>query len=360
MEDKRDVPAAPVVRERDLSIDMAKGCAILWVLLIHSEALRGNLLFREVVNQAVPVFVVLFGLNSSLWWRRRDLGADLGAWYRRAVTRLMVPVWAALVVWWALVLYYHPFGVKLSWRLPVVQVLGYLLYVGTGWFVTMILQLVALFPAFEWARRRVGMGVVLPLALAITAVSTWYGLALLGFFSAWPGGPFNLYVFSPRFFGHVAFGMLLAEHRTQLTPVIGVLAAAVLAGCAAVDVAGLGYPWPQECSWIGALALTVVLLASLRYATAVPLLAPALVWLGQSSYGVYLGQLLTHNFFVYRYGIPGVLDGMNRWLYTAILLAGGLFFVWLGERLLRIFALVDAQLNTAPKTLDTPRAGSGS
>src|SRR5689334_9355265 len=93
MEDKRDVPAAPVVRERDLAIDMAKGCAILWVLLIHSQALRENLLFRQVVNQAVPVFVVLFGLNSSLWWHGRDLGTNLLAWYRRAVTRLMVPVW---------------------------------------------------------------------------------------------------------------------------------------------------------------------------------------------------------------------------------------------------------------------------
>jgi peptidoglycan/LPS O-acetylase OafA/YrhL len=360
MEDKRHVPAAPVVRERDLAIDMAKGCAILWVLLIHSQALRGNLLFRQVVNQAVPVFVVLFGLNSTLWWRGRDLRTNLGAWYRRAVTRLMVPVWAALVVWWPLAVYYHPFGVWLAWWLPIDHVLGYLLYVGTGWFVTMILQLVVLFPAFEWIRRRAGMGVLLPLGIASTAIATWYGLPLLGFLSALAGGSFNYYVFSPRFFGHVAFGMLLAQHRTRLTPAVGVLAAAVLTGCAAVDVARLEYPWQHQSAWIGALALTVVLLVSLRYVTAVPLLAPALVWLGQSSYGVYLGQLLTHNFFVYRYGIPGVLDGLNRWLYTAILLAGGLFFVWLGERLLRIAALVHAELSATRKTLDTPRAGSGS
>ena len=58
---------------RDPAIDMAKGVAILWVLLIHSDALHQNLLYRHVVNQAVPVFVVLFGLNSALWWRRRRM-----------------------------------------------------------------------------------------------------------------------------------------------------------------------------------------------------------------------------------------------------------------------------------------------
>jgi peptidoglycan/LPS O-acetylase OafA/YrhL len=360
MDDKKRVPATPVDRERDLAIDMAKGCAILWVLLIHSEAQRGDLLFRQVVNQAVPVFIVLFGLNSTLWWRGRELRTNLAAWYRRAISRLMVPVWATLVVWWALVLYFHPFGVKLTWKLPFVHVLGYLLYVGTGWFVTMILQLVVLFPALEWARRRLGMGVLLAIGLAITAACTWYGLALLGFFSRWPGGQFNYYVFSPRFAGHVVFGMFLAEHRRQLTPAVGVLAGVVLAGCAAVDVAGLERPWVHECSWIGALALTVVLLVSLRPARIVPLAAPALVWLGRSSYGVYLGQLLTHNFFVYWLTIPGVLDGMNRWLYTVILLAGGLFFVWLGERLLRLAAVVEARLGSTRKALDTPRAGSGS
>jgi peptidoglycan/LPS O-acetylase OafA/YrhL len=346
-------PPAPQ-QERDLAIDMAKGCAILWVLLIHSEALRGNLLFRHVVNQAVPVFVVLFGLNSSLWWRQRGLH-DLGAWYRRSIRRIMVPVWGALVVWWALALYYRPFGVALTWWLPLVQACGYLLHVGTGWFVTMILQLVVVFPAFEWLRRRLGLGTVLVLGLTVSAGCAWYGLKLLGLLSL-----FNFYVFGPRFWGHMAFGMLLAEHRERLTPAAGVLAAAVVLGGVAGSVAGVGYPWAHEISWISSLALTVVLLVALRPLAAVPVLAPTLAWLGQSSYGIYLGQLLTHNFFVFRLGIPGLLDGMNRWLYTAILLVGGLFFVWLGERLLRGAALLTSMTFPQRKALDTPRAGSGS
>ena len=343
------MPAVPVERERDLAIDMAKGCAILWVLLIHSEALRGDLLFRQVVNQAVPVFVVLFGLNSSLWWCERDFRHHARAWYRRAVGRIMLPVWAALPVWWACALYYHPFGVWLTWWLPIVHVLGYLLYVGTGWFVTMIIQLVVLFPAFEWARRRVGLAVLVPLGLAVSAAVTWFGLEILGMLSR-----FNFLILSPRYFGHVAFGMLLAHERERLGPAALVLATAVFAAGVAADVTGLRYPWGHEASWIGALALTVMLLVTLRWFAAVPIAAPALAWLGRSSYGMYLGQLLTHNFFVYRYTIPGVLDGMNRWLYTAILLAGGLFFVWLGEQLLRGTALLRATVSPRRKALDTP------
>ena len=56
------MPPAP----RLPAIDLVKGCAILWVLFIHSQALGDGPLFRYVVNQAVPIFVVLFGLNSEL------------------------------------------------------------------------------------------------------------------------------------------------------------------------------------------------------------------------------------------------------------------------------------------------------
>ena len=70
-------PGAPA---RFVGIDMLKGCAILWVMLIHAEALRGHAVFTHLVNHAVGIFVVLFGLNSVLWWRGRELRSDLGRW----------------------------------------------------------------------------------------------------------------------------------------------------------------------------------------------------------------------------------------------------------------------------------------
>src|SRR6266852_5763344 len=111
-------PGAPA---RFVGIDMLKGCAILWVMLIHAEALRDRAVFTHLVNHAVGIFVVLFGLNSELWWRGRELRSDL-------------------------VLSLRPEGLHLSARLAAVQAGGYLTHVRTGWFITVILQLVLLFP----------------------------------------------------------------------------------------------------------------------------------------------------------------------------------------------------------------------
>jgi peptidoglycan/LPS O-acetylase OafA/YrhL len=345
-------PAAD--RERDLAIDMAKGCAILWVLLIHSQALGDTLLFRQVVNQAVPVFVVLFGLNSSLWWHGRPLGPSLEPWYRRAVRRILWPAWGALVLWWPMVLYYRPFGVPLSWPLPFVQACGYLLHVGTGWFVTMILQMVALFPAFEWIRRRTGMALLLPVGLVATCATTQIGFAIVE-----AVGLFNYWILSPRFFAHVTAGMLVAQHRARLGASVGAGAAGAFALCVAADVAGLGAPWQQQAEALGGIPLAVLLLAGLRPLAGVPVLAPGLAWLGRSSYGIYIGQLITHNFFVYRLGLTGLPEKVDPWAYTGILMAGGLFFVWLGERLLAVVPRRGGAPN-ARNALDTPVVGGGS
>ena len=323
------MPPRPPNRPRDLSIDMAKGLAILGVLFIHSEALGDTLFFRHVVNQAVPVFVVLFGLNSSSWWSERDLWRSLGPWYRRAVRRILWPVWGALVVWWPLAVYYHPFGVRLRWWLPFAQGAGYLLDVGTGWFVTMILQLLVLFPAFEWCRRRTGFWVLLPMGVLATCMLTWYGLAIVG-----AVGLFNYWILSPRFFAHVTVGMFAARHRDRLGVGAGVLAALAFAGCVAGDLAPLRIPWPQEFVALGGIPLTILLVVGLRRFTAVPVATPALAWLGRSSYGIYIGQLITHNFFVYRFGLRELPLRVDPWLYTGVLLVGGLFFVWVGERVL--------------------------
>ena len=47
---------------RSPAIDMVKGLAILWVLLIHSRALGESALFYNLVNHAVPIFVVLLAI----------------------------------------------------------------------------------------------------------------------------------------------------------------------------------------------------------------------------------------------------------------------------------------------------------
>jgi peptidoglycan/LPS O-acetylase OafA/YrhL len=106
---------------------------------------------------------------------------------------------------------------------------------------------------------------------------------------------------------------------------------------------------------VGALALTVVLLDVLRPVAHVPIVAPALEWLGQSSYGVYMGQLILHNFFVYAFGLQEFYERVAPWPYAAVLLVGGIGFTWLGEELRRAAAALRAHLVTPEPFCESPR-----
>ena len=71
------------------------------------------------------------------------------------------------------------------------------------------------------------------------------------------------------------------------------------------------------------LPLTVVLLWAMGELDWIGPLERALSWLGQHSYGLYLGQILTHNAFIYVFGgsctLYGCEDGLfeefNLWIY---------------------------------------------
>src|SRR6266403_1488687 len=222
--------AGPGAPARFVGIDMLKGCAILWVMLIHAEALHGHAVFTHLVNHAVGIFVVLFGLNSELWWRDRELRSDLGRWYASRARRLLVPLLLAL-------------------------------------------------------GRRFGRGPVFAAGLACTlgavAVTPWI---------FWHWGQFNANVFSPRLLAHVTFGMLLAPHVGRLGWRAGGAAALAVAGAILVEerLAPDLLPYTQR---LIEPPLVVVLLLVMERLRRVPGMAAALGWLGVNSYGLYLGQL---------------------------------------------------------------------
>lgn len=340
------------VRPRFAEIDLLKGCAILWVLLIHSKALGDGPLFRYVVNHAVPLFVIVFGLNARLWWRDRPLPGALATWYSTRVERILLPFWAALLVWWLLVLWFRPFGIELHWWLPLAHLGGYTISIGTGWFVTLILILALLYPAVEAAVRLLGVWPVLALALvgelhvayAVTQLAPAgeaHGIPSLGFL-----------VHPPRVLAHVVFGVVLADRMERLGLAAGALAAALFALCVAVELR-----WPVLEPYAQVLIdapLAVTLLAGLRPLARVPIAGPALAWLGVSSWGIYLGQLLVHNAVVFGCGFVADLapnlaachfpfsrspatTSLARWLYTGVLLVGAIGFVALGRVLLRAY-----------------------
>ena len=159
-------------------------------------------------------------------------------------------------------------------------------------------------------------------------------------------GVFNYFVFSPRFYGHVAFGMLLVGVFDRLGVRALLWALAAIAPCVAIREGLL--PAPALLAYADRLVelpLTVALLAVFALLPPIPLATPALVWLGQSSYGIYLGQLLVHNALIFHYGLT-VYSAVDGRLYTLLLLAGGVASVWIGETLLRVLG----SLRDAPAT----------
>lgn len=330
-------------------IDLLKGLAILWVLLIHSRALGDSFVFLNIVNRAVPLFVIVFGLNSTLWWRSREFPQALSLWYTTRAKRILVPFWATLPVWWALALYLRPYGVELHGWLPFAQVAGYTASIGTGWFVTLILLLAVLFPWIEAAVRRVRLWPVLVVAMAGELVVENFHSELIE-----RVGFANFLSFPPRLLGHVVFGVLLATRIDRMGLRAGFVGAVLWALCVVVERSQLG----PELGAFAAVAidfpLAVALLAVLRPLAAMPVLAPLLAWLGISSWGVYLGQMLVHNAVIFRCGFTSDLvanlagchfpfagnpafGSLDRWLYTLVLLFGALGFIWLGEQALRIY-----------------------
>jgi peptidoglycan/LPS O-acetylase OafA/YrhL len=331
-------PSRPA--QRLPAIDMVKGWAIIGVTFIHStvfgeESPVMSLLFLH----AVPVFLVLFGMNSESWFRRRPASGRMTAWYERGFKRILVPAWATLLVWWLLVLALHPGIVRVTISLPLFHLLGYMKQVGTGWFITVILQLVLLFPLFFWIARRAGIGVVLALGLAATLGTLLYVQTLRATLGL--GG---WMVFSPRFFVHVAFGMLLArsmgriDRRAVAAAVVGYVVLAL------VQEKVLLPQWWRFANRLLELPMTVLLLAAMPFVARIAVLETVLSWLGRHSLGLYLGQLLTHNAFLFAFGGEctifgcqgGLFERFNLWVYTAILAAGALFFLAVGHAALRV------------------------
>lgn len=319
---------------------MVKGWGIIGVTFIHStvlglESLPMTLLFVH----AVPVFLVLFGVNSQGWFERREPAGRATVWYERSFKRILIPTWATLVVWWLLALAFRPETVRITISLPLFHLFGYLKQVGTGWFVTVIIQLVILFPLFFWLARRVGKIPFLALCAVATIVPLLYVQpirAVLGL-GGWM-------VLSPRFFLHVAFGMLLAPYVGRLGRPAIVVALVAYAALAIIQESMTVQPFVRIANRLLELPLTVLLLAAMPLVARVPTLEASLSWLGRHSLGLYLGQLLTHNAFLFALGGTctifgcegGVFEAFNLWVYTGILASGSLLFLGVGHLALHL------------------------
>lgn len=343
-------PAPPgAAGARLAAIDLLKGLAALWVLLIHADALAGEPAMVYVFNRAAQIFVVLMGLNAELWWRKRDSRA-LGEWYRGRFWRLYPQMWAAVAVWWVVASLAKPEAhVALGWSLLARYAAGYLAGIGTGWFVSLAIAVAIFFPILHFAARRLGAATLLAIGVASTCVTVAYRFELMSM-----GGQFGYYAFLPRLLAHVTFGLALAPIAARLGWRAGLAAAAVCAVYfAAPLLLGEASPWqlPPDVN-LGAstatacaqrlmdLPVSLLLLLGCAAIAGVPLLARPLTYLGNESYGIYLGQMVTHNAIGMLVGFEALRRAIGPLGYAGVLLVGAL--VWVaaveGTRRLRRWA----------------------
>lgn len=81
-------------------IDWLKGVAVLCVICIHAELLKGTFAFRELIERAVMIFMVLFGISSELWFQRQpaDRRGVLRDRYVHRLSRLLLGYWLLIAV----------------------------------------------------------------------------------------------------------------------------------------------------------------------------------------------------------------------------------------------------------------------
>ncbi len=323
---------------RFCEIDLLKGVAILAVLLIHARPLVGSLVHTYLINRAVPIFLFLFGTTSQLWWHRhsRLSGSALREWYGARFRRLLVPMWGAFACWWTFKLVFVP-AFELTLPRVIATVLGYAPWVGTAWFVTLILELVILYPIILYAVRLLGDSLALIGALSLMIITYVYAhqitdiLQSLLMHSAGTGF-FYLWIFPGDKILLVVSGMTLARHGVRLSAGrTGVFAAMAIIGVAFAEAATMDATSRLILMRALDIPLSIVLLALARFLGTWQPLERALTWCGVSSWGIYLGQMLVHNVATGLGTRPWALSIAERWLYAAALLIGAIGLVVLGS-----------------------------
>ena len=336
-------PSGPRGRDTERNvreIDWVKGLAILGVVAIHAKVLEGSLVYSALINRSVYVFVVLFGITCELWWQKHagpSWLATVREWYCGRLVRLVVPVWAVLVVLWTCRV--ATGQLLVSWSQIAITFAGYLPWVGTGWFVTLVLQLVVLFPFIRVALNVLGPTLSVITSLIVTVACYVHAdlvIAVMRYVLLDHGEHVDLSYFYyfwicplPRVFSIVA-GVLIARRALRPSHYFATLATAlVCAGVILVGPVGIGAFPAQAIMAVTDIPLTIALLASVRPLRLAPVLATGLAWCGRHSWGLYLGQLLVHEI-THLYSSPETSSAPARCGYFLFLLIGGTILVWVG------------------------------
>jgi peptidoglycan/LPS O-acetylase OafA/YrhL len=349
------VPSSP--RTYVPAIDWLKGFAIVCVVCIHAKTYDTTFVHLYIVNRAVPMFLVLLGATSETFWERHaaDTVKDrLGTWYRGRFLRLVPPLWALSFAWSsAAVLLDRTTALGVGWPEMALTFLGYAPWIGTAWFITLVLQIVAFFPALRWSFVRLGPVITLLGSAWLCVYCEWHLWDIAAFGRTYlsenvPGpGWFYCWIFLPRVFWNIGAGVYLARFWGSRPNGLATLAAfsvwaiGSLIGMDLPPSPGEAFVGPlrqQALAYLLDVPLTLALLGLFcrfeRFEKTFPLRALAL--LGRASWGIYLGHLFVHEL-LHLSGIA-IETGPDAWRvgYAAFLLATGLGLALLGDLLRRL------------------------
>jgi peptidoglycan/LPS O-acetylase OafA/YrhL len=350
-------------------IDRAKGWAILAVICIHARWLEGTVVFEHLINRAVPVFLILFGVTSEVWWHRREsAGATNGSialtWYRARLARLFPPVWAMATAWWVVALATggaHTFA--WGWGDALVTYAGYSPWIGARWFVTVVLELVVLFPLLRALVRRIGPWAALGFGAVASGISVWNVYVIVEAGQTWlasgvpePGWYYQ-WIFAPRVFWHVLAGVALAPLIARIDArVTWFTGALVCLGPLLAWIARGGpddvFVAPMRVELVMA-AIDVPLTVALVGLCRTPLPQPydrALAWCGTATWGLYLGHILVHEV-VHLLGLgPEFGPAGMRVLYGVALFGAGVAIVRTARRARLRWAAIAASRHASGAT----------
>jgi peptidoglycan/LPS O-acetylase OafA/YrhL len=306
--------AAGTDTARVAEIEWLKGTAILWVICIHSRAFDQTWVFEQFINRAVPIFLVLFGATSELWWlraERADPRRVSRRWYRKRLRRLLPGYFAMMALWWiaALLLAGTPAVAGLSWKHAVITALGYAPWAMTTWFFTVIAVMTLLFPLVRAVCVALGAAVCLVVAFAICGVSCWYVLSIMDAGNRLFGpvihdtpAYYYYWIFFPRYFWHVIAGVFVVRmwnaHLSRTTTALAVTVSVV--GMIAMGALGrtpgdvFGTIRQHVVAQLLDVPVALALLGLLRWFPPPAIITRLLAVCARWSWGLYLGHICVY------------------------------------------------------------------
>jgi peptidoglycan/LPS O-acetylase OafA/YrhL len=350
-------------RKRVLEIDVLKGFCILCVVAIHAQFPAGTAVFDYLIDRAVPVFLVLFGVTSELWWGQNENAPNARRrWYWSRLGRVVPAYWAVMVCWWLVVVYWRGPPDDLVLRVPQIAItfLGAAGWVGTTWFVTIILQYILVFPLLRRVAGHAPPVVVLGIAAIATGATAIHMLAVINVgevvFGKNVGELYYYWVSLPRALWHVVGGIFIARfwhgtvslRTTLLAVLISLCGATLLALNKPISSDWIPHMRHLACVHLLDVPLAIALLGLCRWLPLPRFAKAGLAWFGRWSWGIYLAHLLVHEVArIVRFD-PTLQTYATRAAYAFALLASGVLIAVAAQRTAKLFTRLYAALRGRP------------